>query len=374
MSNPGFSIVIPFHKNADMLYLSLHTLSESIKDLDVEIIVVANNACSNEIKLNLPETYQLIQVNENLFYPRAVNLGVEYAHNKYLVLCDPDIFYTQDWLLSLYKTFIGHKNTGCVGAKLINPINNRVMDYGCGFKGTHSAHYGRGFLYNHTYLEQDKETICFCGAILFCEKNMYYQLGGMDVSMPYSFCDYDFTLRTGEQGLLNYVSTDAIVYHKSYIDQNNSKYYSFSYLREDSVVAFYRKYPTLPDTYATNLSTFFEWYKTNGIIFGIEYMLINFSTVMDWREYITTIEALGFICLDIYSCAVRERYAQRLDLSDLLNRKYIGLKTPLLYFVDNFTSLFGNSLWFSLRQNNDDIVIDRDGNIVPIYQIINYIV
>jgi GT2 family glycosyltransferase len=374
MTKPGFSIVIPFHKNADMLYLSLYTLSESINDLNVEIIVVANNACSNEIDLYLPESYRLIQVNENIFYPKAVNLGAEYAHNKYLVLCDPDIFYSQGWLLSLYKTFIEHKNTGCVGAKLINPINNRVMDYGCGFKGAHSAHYGRGLLYNHTYLEQDKETSCFCGAILFCEKDMYDQLGGMDISMPYAFCDYDFTLRISEQKLQNYVSGDAIVYHKSYIDPNNSKYYSFSYLREDSVVAFYRKHTTLPDTYATNLSTFFEWHKVNGINFEKEYLLINFSTVIDWREYIADIEALGFVCLDICSCTVRERYVQRLDLPDLLNKKYIGLKTALLYFVDNFTSLFGNSLWFSLRHNNDDIVIDRDGNIIPIYQIINYIV
>lgn len=42
---------------------------------------------------------------------------------------------------------------------------------------------------------------------------------------------------------------------------------------------------------------------------------------------------------------------------------------PFIYFVDNFMSLYNNELYYKIRNISNDIVIDRQCNILPLSQI-----
>lgn len=42
---------------------------------------------------------------------------------------------------------------------------------------------------------------------------------------------------------------------------------------------------------------------------------------------------------------------------------------PFIYFVDSFTSLYNNELYFRLRNISNDIVVDRQCNIVSVSDI-----
>ena len=96
VTKDNIAIIIPFHKNVEMLRLSIHTLEESIKGEKPQIIIIANNNNPNE--LNLPEDefaqYDIYKIPENLFWPGAINFGARQTDKEYLLFCDPDIFYT----------------------------------------------------------------------------------------------------------------------------------------------------------------------------------------------------------------------------------------------------------------------------------------
>lgn len=371
-----YSIIIPFHKDKNMLYLSLRTLMESISLIDdIEILIVANNSDENEIDIEvLDSKVKLIQVAENLFYPKAINLGVKYASGKYVILCDPDIFYIEGWFESLTKPFLTEKKVGCVGAKLINPLNNRIIDYGMGYHNYHRCHILRGLPYQHEMAQHDIIVSSFCSAILCVEKNVFTEIGGISEEMPYILCDNDFTLKAIELGYKNIVVHDSVAYHKSHTDKNNSKYYAFGYLREDSVAAFFSKHKTIPNDYQQYLSIFWKWNIEKYSISKNGFIFLNLSTAYDWKSYVEVIKSLGIKIYDTYSFTVNERLIRSLILSNILPNHMIDIHTPIIYFVDNFTCLFDNSLWFSLRDIGYDLVIDRDANIVPMQQIAKFLV
>lgn len=50
------SIVIPFHKNKDMLCYCLKTLERTIP-FDIEIVIIGNNANPAELDFQLPSKY-----------------------------------------------------------------------------------------------------------------------------------------------------------------------------------------------------------------------------------------------------------------------------------------------------------------------------
>jgi GT2 family glycosyltransferase len=364
---PTHSIIIPFHRDKNMLYISLRTLKESISSLnDLEVIIVANNINEQEIDIEISDKrFRIIQISENLFYPKAINLGVKYATGKYLTLCDPDIFYSEGWFDALERPFHTKNRIGCVGAKLLNPFNNRIMDYGIGYLGYNRCHILRGLPYQHEMAQGEIQVSSFCGAILRIEEKIFRQIGGMNEEMPYAFCDNDFTLTAIELGYKNIVVPEAIAYHKSYTDDDNSKSYAFKYLREDSAAAFYFKHKIIPIDYQKHLNNFWTWHLKKYGINKKGFVLFNLSTAYNWKSYVEFISDLGLQIYDTYSFTVKERNISSLILTNLLPNQIIDIHTPIIYFVDNFTCLFDNSLWFSLRDISYDLIIDRDANIIP---------
>ena len=53
VTKENVAIIIPFHKNIEMLRLSIHTLEESIIEEKPQIIIIANNNDFDEV--NLPK-------------------------------------------------------------------------------------------------------------------------------------------------------------------------------------------------------------------------------------------------------------------------------------------------------------------------------
>ena len=357
------SIIIPYHRNSKMLYTSLQTLQESIDTFKrpIEIIVVANNLNSGEIQLDLePSKYKLLQFEENLFYPGAILKGAEIANGDYLICADPDIFYCENWLENMLKCFHSHENAGGVGAKLINPVNNRIFDFGIGYHGYHTVHCYRGLPYQSEICRQDINVQSICSALFLMKHTLFDSLNGYDQEMPYAYCDNDLCLRIKNLGYDIWGAADALAYHKGSTDNQNSKYYAFNCLREDCAASFFYKNK---NRYYDDYHVFFEQsYRFYNQSKNNSFVFINLSTAYDWKSYMQVIQQSGLSVLDVRNSVVKERNIFILDLFNQIDEDLISLKTPLIYFVDSFLSCYNNSLWYSLREIHNDIVIDRNGN------------
>lgn len=367
------SVIIPFHRNKKMLLTSLKTLKESTEE-PLEIIVVANNLNMQEIQLDLnPAQYKLLQFGQNLFYPEAVRKGALAASGKYLILADPDIFYCENWLSQMLKCFNSHDNVGGVGAKLVNPLNNRILDFGIGYHGYHTLHPFRGLSYSHELCSNDICVQSICSALFLIEHSLLETFDYFDCEMPYAYCDNDLCLRLVEKGYSIWGAAQAVAYHKGNTDMSNSKYYAFRYLRDDCTAAFYSKnYNRYFDDYSRFLSTSINYYLQEKSRRG--YIFVNLSSMHDWKTYMELLIQAGLTILDTSECLINQRNSCYIDLFNIIDSALIESKTPLIYFVDSFTSCYDNSLWFSLRNIESDIIIDCNANCIPCWILANNLI
>ena len=377
VTRENIAIIIPFHKNVEMLKLSVRTLEESISGKIPQVIIVGNNNNLNE--LNLPETefiqYDIYKVPENLFWPRAINFGVEHTDKDYLLFCDPDLFYTENWLDNLMDGYNRHENVGVVSAKIINPLNNRIMDFGMGYNHFNTIHIGKNLPFNHPTTLEDRKVQAACGAVFLTSRELFKKVNGIDTSMPYIYCDNDYSVKIAELGFDTWVVANSIVYYKGNTDSHNSKYENFKYLREDSKAAFYTKNR---NKIKTNISECFSyaynWITGTDFHPQYGYYLYNFCTLMDAGEYIKELAFVGLSVINQKNITLPQRDIAQINLCDYISTRMIYSNMPFIYFVDSFISLYNNELYFKIRDITNDIVIDRQCNMLLLSHIKNKLV
>lgn len=361
------TIIIPFHKDAQMLSLSLRTLEDTLGDKKPEVIIVGNNSNYSEIDISLDsQKYKLYKIDRNLFWPGAINFGAAHASCKNLLFCDPDIFYMNNWLDELLKVSSEKENIGVVSSKLVNPLNNRIMDFGMGYNQYNTIHITKGLHYNHPLCQSNRKVQAACGGILYTTHDLFEKVNGIDTTMPYIYCDNDYSIKVAEYGLETWVASKSVVYHKGNTDTKNSKYQNFSYLREDSKAAFYAKnYAKRKVDTSEWLKNTWIWYLKNENNKQSNYYLFNFCTLPDADEYIDIFtQTLGLHILNNTTVILSQRDTQIINLCNHISPVMLSSRIPFLYFVDDFTSLLYNKLWFALRDVSKDLVIDRHCNIL----------
>lgn len=372
VTKSNIAIIIPFHKNIEMLRLSLCTLEASIEGKIPQIIVIANNNNPNE--LILPENefakYDIYKIPENLFWPGAINFGACHTDKEYLLFCDPDLFYIDNWLDNLLDCYNRHENAGVVSAKIINPLNNRIMDYGMGYNRFNTIHIGKELPFDHPTTLTDRKVQAACGAVFLTSHELFKKVNGIDTSMPYIYCDNDYSLKIAELGYDTWVAAKSIVYHKGNTDAHNSKYENFKYLREDSKAAFYAKNQ---NKIKINISECFaymhNWIRSTDFRFQYGYYLYNFCTLLDAEEYIKLFPSMGLNVVNQKKIILAQRDIVQINLCDYIPARMIYSNVPFIYFVDSFMSLYNNNLYFRIRNISNDIVVDRQCNILPLCNI-----
>ena len=181
---------------------------------------------SQELQINIDrKKYKVLEIYHNLFYPEAIKEGCKVATGEYLVFADPDIFYCENWLTEMISCHHNHDDVGCVGAKLVNPNNNCILDFGIGYHNYHTIHIYRGLPYNHQLCNNDIAVQSICSALFLIKHTLFDELGGLDYEMPYAYCDNDLCLRIREMGLSVWGASNAVAYHKGSTDIQNSKYF-----------------------------------------------------------------------------------------------------------------------------------------------------
>ena len=367
---PKQSIVMPYHRNREMLLYTLNLLDKTLPD-EVEIIVVGNNESPAELDFELSKRFRLIKINRSLLYSKAVNLGVEEARGEIITLCDQDIFGYQDWYSPMLRLLLSNEKVGAVSSKMLNPTNGRIIECGLMYTKTRILHPLRGVRADCRWAGFDREVPTSTSATMMMRKSVYQALGGMDEEMPYCCSDCDMGFKVRDIGLQNWICASSIVYHRGSSSQKNGKRMSFSHLLTDSQHMFFAKnYHRLqPDIHEWMKYTMTDFCKRHRM--ESSYHFVNLSSFGEYRWYAEHIEAyLGVEYYDIHTFPQRERDTPSMQLYDELPYSYMNLTAPLIYFVDLFLALQDNVIWSKMRDISRDIVIDSHGNIFPLFDVI----
>lgn len=364
------SIVMPYHRNRDMLLYTLSLIDRQLPQ-DIEIIVVGNSDNPEDLAFELPKRFRFIKVRRSLLYSKAVNLGVQEASGEIITLCDQDIFGYQDWYTPMRNLLLSNKAIGAVSSKMLNPTNNRIIECGLMYTKTRILHPLRGVRADHHWCGFDREVPTSTSATMMMRKDVYQALGGMDEDMPYCCSDCDMGFKVRAAGLQNWICASSVVYHRGSSSLKNGKRSSFSHLLTDSQHMFFAKnyhrlQPDIQNWMQYTLKDFRKGYPVEPA-----YHFVNLSSFGEYEWYADNIkELLGTGFYDIHTFPQKERDVSGLQLYDELPYSYMNLTAPILYFVDLFLSLQDNAIWERMRDIHQDLVVDSHGNIFPLAEII----
>lgn len=366
------SIIMPYHRNKQMLLYTTDLLNKIIPQ-EVEIIVVGNNSNLEELNVNLPDRFTYIKYDQSLLYSETVNRGVRAAHGEIITLCDQDIFSYQDWYSPLLNKLLSNKKIGSVSSKLINPINDRIIDFGIEYSQYRILHPFRGLKETHPLVQQDYKVTSTTSATLMLRKEIYEKVGGMDLDMPYCCSDCDIGIKIGKLGLENWVVADSVAYHRGSSSTQNGKCSSFSYLRNDSTNMFWAKnYYNIHNSIGKTISAFIQYSKKRMPIEPL-YYFVNLSSLREYEWYAEYLmKNLSCDICDIHSYPQNlAHYSSVLQIYDSLPYTFMNVQIPIVYFVDYFPSLENNQIWAHMRNIAKDLVLDSHGNLVRLEDIIS---
>ena len=109
----------------------------------------------------------------------------------------------------------------------------------------------------------------------------------------------------------------------------------------------------LPHLYDSNIQ-----FETNTA-----YVMVNFSKSLLAHNY----HAILMKCLDANISTYYEFKNQAsawITLEDFLPWSLCGLDIPIIYYVDNITTISNNMHWFSHRNKKGDLIADKNGNLL----------
>lgn len=193
------------------LELCLRSVTESINNIDAEIIVVDNHSGDDScemVKALFPKV-KLIENRDNLGFSKGNNVGVAQAQGKYLCILNPDTVVAEDTFERLLEFAETKNQLGVVGCKLINgaglflPESKRNIPY---VKASLKKMLGNPSEYYATHLEANAvgKVDILVGAFMFLKRQVYNEIGGFDEDYFMYGEDIDLSYRILKAGYNNY--------------------------------------------------------------------------------------------------------------------------------------------------------------------------
>ncbi|MBC3916117.1 glycosyltransferase family 2 protein [Undibacterium sp. CY18W] len=364
---PAFSLIIVFHAGVSYLQACIESVLASTNN-DDEIIVVANNV--NEHALELPDfglRVQVLKISQSLGYAGASNMGAAKAQRNHLVFCDHDLVFEPDWLEHLWLSYSAHSDIGASSCKAINPHSSAILDFGIAFSAFNGAHPGLDLPQSHPLVQEDRLAQAICTSGFLISANDFQAAGKFDVSFGSMYTDLDLCLQLKRIGLKVVSSAKALAYHfGGDTHLAGDKAYKASSLKADIKGAFMRKHA---DVLEFDLGYYYSIAIQNHIAEHgplKKYLCCNMMNVADPDWYEEQVLKRGMLSYESITIASGLRDASSLGLFETLGFNIMQSNVRIAYFVDRFSSLRGNEYWWKRRAGCDDLIVDRNANVLKI--------
>lgn len=353
-----YSIIIPFHSNKGLLEICVQAVVHTVPK-DTEIIIVANNYGASEFELPVPKMCTILNIDRPLYYPKAVNLGAQAAHGEYIVLMDADICARQGWLEAFRTAFEQYPDVGGCSAKMLDPFDGSVKEFGIGFTGYNFPHPFMGRHENDSLVNGDREVQAFCSAMSMYRRDVYLAIGGMNEQLVDGYSDIDLCLRLHERGFHTYVVGNAVGYHHGASTSGSGM---SSHLRADTKGYFMSHDGSRCQV---DMNAYYQLaFHESPLQFESEYFLVDFSTIADYERHYDLFAQLGrFKLSSTYRLPPKVRDIFHIPLYTQLDDNIRRWPQPIFFFVDDFRALRHNYIWQELRDCRKDLVIDRNANL-----------
>lgn len=364
------SLIVLYHSGKGLLKACLDSLMVTIqKDDEVIIVVNSPNPTDREIDFAPPKC-RIVKFDQALGHSRAANEGAAVAKHDHLIFCDHDLVFQPGWINALWNFYQCHNQLKAVSCCIINPHTNCILDFGIAYNEFNGAHPHMDLPINHPLVQEDRIAQAVCTGGMLIARSDFEHLGGFDERLMTLYSDVDLCLRLKSLGYDVGSTPKALAYHFGGCFSQIERAYKQNYLKTDIKSYFSQKHAGVM---AYDLSRYYQssaqhFLDRHGAF--EKYFYSNLMNVANPDWYIDLLKELGASYYDGVVWPSGHRDAGQEGLYEHLGHDIVCLRTPIAYFVDRFSALEKNALWWDRRNNQNDVIVDRNANIVPVSLVI----
>lgn len=212
---PLVSIVIPVHNKLHLTLRCLRAIQLNTDCTPFEVIVIndASSDWTTTALLNM-RGIRVINIQDNLGYLRATNLGISASRGKFVALLNNDTIPISGWLDRLVVELESDSKIGIAGAKLLYP-NMQVQELGSQLFSDGSGHnlgkYADHFSPEHSF---SREVDYVSAAAILVRADLLAKTKGFDeLYIPAYYEDADLAMEARKFGFKVMAVHDAFVIH-----------------------------------------------------------------------------------------------------------------------------------------------------------------
>lgn len=248
------SVIITNYNTSDLLINCLRSLYQYNKNSIFEVIVVDNNSSDDsviKVKKYFPNV-KLINLDQNLGFSRANNIGAKYAAGEHLLFINSDTQFIENSLNEINSLIQKDKSIGIIGPKILNTDFTYQISSGK-YPGIlvelfdkikyALAKKNRHFRAILEYINRNpREVDWVTGACMIIPKSIFEQIEGFDENIFMYFEDKDLCHRIKNRGYrIVYYPHTKILHHLAGSTKSKSKK-EVEYIYRKSQLYYYQKY------------------------------------------------------------------------------------------------------------------------------------
>lgn len=212
---PLVSIVIPVHNKFNLTLQCLRAIQLNWDVTPFEVIVI-NDASSDWTKTALANIrgIRVVDLQENVGYLRATNIGISASRGKYVALLNNDTIPLSGWLDRLVAELESDSKIGIAGSKLLYPnmqvqeLGSQIFSDGSGWNlGKYSDHFSPEHSFN-------REVDYVSAAAILVRADLLAETNGFDeLYIPAYYEDADLAMQARKHGFKVVAVHDSFVIH-----------------------------------------------------------------------------------------------------------------------------------------------------------------
>ena len=269
------------------------------------------------------------------------------AKGDIIIFSDIRILFTED----AFKTIISKFDPNTIMIpKIISHLDNRILDFGASVYNNKLIYLQRGLLYDSDLLSKEYEVISNSKLAVAISKQLFLNLCGKvdNFDSLYEVC-IEKDIRIVADGNFIVYCNDSVQLPENYGGQSLSN--------TDLIF----------DVFSKN------FLRLNKNFVAKEYLLVNISKDCLTKFVFSALVNVGVDIISTYNC-FEITSAPNIDLFHILPLHFVNYHTAIIYYVESFKEIIENSLWFSARNMEFDLVVDSNMNVMHAFEIANNLI
>lgn len=326
---------------------------DSIKDYEIILITDGNNEINydNIVHDFFGNNCIYIYNERKQGYGIVNNIAAKYATTDILIFMNADIILEEKCLESLIAPF-SDNTIDAVQPLLIYPQSMSIQSTGHVFCQYYNTHLLENRLLTDDIVNQPGYRKAFTTALCAVKKKVFNMYGGFNEKYFNAWEGMELGLKITSNGGKCYYNPSAKAYHIRGGGRGQYK------IDETPQTAYF--WSQWGQNITENLSEILNM-QIKDLNQDNKYFLLNFSCIRDFnfissKLSINMIDSINYTELAGYST---------IEFFKTLPYFWLSFENDILYLTNNFTVIKNNKLWFDMRKNHNDLIIDLSGNCLP---------